>query len=70
MDTKELTEKEWNIPVDGVIYVPDVFDRVVNKVGMQFKFVHHTGKNEAQAVCDIVRGCQEFVKEFYSKNKG
>ena len=64
-----MIEDEWNKPVDDVVHVPDVFDGILNKVGMQFNFVKLSGKNERQAVCDIVRGCQKFFKEYYSTDK-
>ncbi len=65
MKTEE--KENWNKAIKGVIHVPDELDCLVNKVGMQFKFVQHSGKNEAQAICDIVYGCQQFFKEYYSK---
>lgn len=53
-------EKEWNKPVDGVIYVPDELDPIINKVATQIRFHTISGKSEQETVCDIVAICQKF----------
>jgi hypothetical protein len=60
----EITD--WNkADEEGTIHVPDELDKIFNKVGMQFRFVQLSGKNEVQAIVDIVHGCQKFFKEMY-----
>ena len=57
-------ETNWNkADENGIINVPDELDGLINKVGMQFNFVQFSGKNQNQAICDIVKGCQDFFEK-------
>ena len=63
MEEKEENKAEWNKAIDGVINVPDELDDIVNSVGMQFNFVRYSGKNELQAICDVVKMCQDYFEK-------
>jgi hypothetical protein len=58
-------KENWNKAVDGEIDIPDELMPVFNKVGMQINFITICGKNEVQAVADIVEG----TRKFFSENK-
>lgn len=60
---------DWTVQKDGVINVPDEFDRLVNYIGNQFQFVKHSGKNWLESVCDIAFFSQKFFKKYYEENK-
>lgn len=63
-----IEETKWNEPAeDGFIHVPDELDEIVNSVGMQFNFVQFSGKNQNQAICDIVYKCQQFFTNQQNK---
>lgn len=59
---------DWNkADSEGTINVPDYLDEMINKVGMQLRFHKHSGKNEAQTICDIVYGLETFFEKLYTE---
>jgi hypothetical protein len=64
----ETKIKDWTKADDnGEIHVPDQLDKLVNSIGMQFKFVSISGKNEGQAICDIAYKAQLVFTEIFKE---
>ena len=56
----EGIDKDWHLPVNGVIDVPDALDALVNKIGMQLRFFAYSGKGEVETVAAIAKIAQEY----------
>lgn len=63
-EVKEV--KDWSVPNEGTIDVPDDLFPFMNKVNFQFGFVLISGKNETIAAAHIVQGAEEFFHKRYS----
>ena len=53
----------WSEAVNEVISVPDELDPLINKIGMQIRFLTISGKNEVQTIVDIAAIAQKFFRE-------
>lgn len=58
--------KNWSVPIDGVVHVPDYLDDLVNKIGMHYK-MHTVSKafGEELFICRITYAAEQF----FNKNK-
>ena len=58
-----MKASDWNkADKDGIINIPDEYDKLFNQIGIQMRFVTISGKNEIQAVADILRLAEKFFK--------
>lgn len=61
----EKTEiKDWTVPVDGIINVPDELDPLINKIAFQFQLYNISQRfGEAEMLCRIAYVAQKFFTE-------
>jgi len=61
--------KNWTIPENGVIHVPDELDELFNQIGMQLRFHTISGAGEVETVARMVYKAQIFFTKKFENLK-